>query len=299
MAYRGWQRPARGVVFTRPDPLTRDDWIQVGLALAGSGAALSGWDAVRLRGVGAATAPNPRALVLTRTGNQQQTDGVLVRLTSRPYRTTLLPAAHPTLPFVPVVHPARAVCDTALMYRTYAPVRVLVTSTIQRKLCTPADLVTEYRSGPRGRSHWLRESLQDVLVNAHSIAEAEAADALRVAHVPSFELNVDIVDRTGRLLATADVLWRSLRAVGEIQSRAFHFDEESWNATMTRHNRLTARALAVAHWPPSAIRQGGRAWAMDVAAWLRARAAEIGASYVPGNGALLAPSNGPAPFVVS
>jgi hypothetical protein len=47
-----WQRLAAGIVLTRPDDPTRADWVGVGLALADRGAALTGWDAVRVRGLG-------------------------------------------------------------------------------------------------------------------------------------------------------------------------------------------------------------------------------------------------------
>lgn len=202
------------------------------------------------------------------------------------------------LPFVPVVHLARVAADTALLYDSRTPVRALMTAAVQRR-CRPEELLAEYESGPRGDSYWLRRALEDVVGNAHSIAEAEAAEALRLARVPSFELNVDIVDRSGRLIARGDVVWRELRAVGEVQSRAFHFSENSWNASMARHNVLTRHSLAVAHWPPSVIRRRPDVWASGVAAWLRARASELGVPYRPGAGASPVPSEGHPPLIVS
>ncbi|SHH20227.1 hypothetical protein SAMN05443575_3418 [Jatrophihabitans endophyticus] len=298
IATRGWQRLTRGVVFTRPDPPLRDDWAQAGLAVAGGDGAVSGWDAARIRGIGAAQPPSARVLILTGAGHHRWAGGMVVRPTRRPYRCTVLPAEHPTLPFVPVVHAARAVTDTALLYRSLTPVRALVTSAIQRRLCRPEDIVHEYETGPRGGSFFLRRALADLLTNAHSVAEAEAADALASAHVPSFELNVDIVDPTGRLVATADVLWRRLRAIGEVQSREFHFSEQDWIQTMDRHNRLTGYGVAVAHWAPTTVRSRGPAWAADVASWLRHRADELGVPYVPGAGAVPVGAAGHPPFVV-
>jgi hypothetical protein len=61
----GWQPLARGVVLTDPAEVTRTDWALAGLAIAGPGSALSGWDALRLLGRGVA----PR---------QPATDDVLV-----------------------------------------------------------------------------------------------------------------------------------------------------------------------------------------------------------------------------
>src|SRR5215471_3589152 len=76
--------------------------------------------------------------------------------------------------------------------------------------------------------------------------------------VPTFELNVPIV-HAGRVIAVADVLWRKLHAVLEIDSREYHLSEAQWKATMARHNKLTNVGYAVTHYPPSAIREGGLA----------------------------------------
>ncbi len=134
----GWQRLTRGIVLTAPGQPSRADWAQVGLAIGGSGAALSGWDAVRLALVGSDRPP---------------------------------PGA-------------------------------------------------------------------DVLVLSRA---------------------VPIIDGTDRVIAVADLLWRALRAIIEIDSREFHFDEAGWKTTMTRHNELTALGYAVTHYPPSYVRQRGPA----------------------------------------
>jgi very-short-patch-repair endonuclease len=82
--------------------------------------------------------------------------------------------------------------------------------------------------------------------------------------------------RDGRVVAVADLLWRSLRAIVEIDSREFHFGESQWKATMRRHNRLTRLGYTVAHYPPSDIRTRRGKWADEVAAWLAGRADELG-----------------------
>jgi hypothetical protein len=157
----------------------------------------------------------------------------------------------------------------------------MTTAAIQKGLCTPSTLIDELRAGPRNGSRWLRSALDDVADGARSIAEAEAVDFLRQVDVPTFELNVPIIDWSGVLIAKADVLWRELRAIAEIDSREFHFLERDWKGTSRRHNRLTGKGLAVEHYPPSEIRDRGVAWARDVELWLRNRAGELGLTYVP------------------
>ena len=98
----------------------------------------------------------------------------------------------------------------------------------------------------------------------------------------TFEANVPIVDRYGTLLAEADLLWRDLRVIVEIDSREFHYEAKDWEATMARHTFLTRRGFHVEHHSPSTIRADGPGWAAGVAAGLRARAVELGLPYEPG-----------------
>lgn len=298
IARHRWLSLARGMVLTAPGPPTRDDWVLVGMAIAGAAAALSGWDALRTYGLGAAEPPSRSVLVLDRGGSHRRIGCVLVRPTSRPYATRLLPFAHPTLPYVPIVPAARAVADTALTYRRFAPVRALATTSVQRRKCSPEELVAELDACPRNGSMMLRRALADVLDGARSIAEAEAVDFLRRASVPAFELNVPILDHTGARISVADALWRELRAVAEIDSKEYHLGEEQWKGTGRRHNRLTTGWLALEHFPPSEIRSRRMDWARDVEIWLRGRARELALPYRPGGGPIRPGPDGPDPLVL-
>lgn len=279
IARRGWRRLVPGVVLTAPDGPTRADWAVVGMTLASKRAALSGWDAVRFHGISGPAPPDARILVLDRTGRHRRAGNTWIRPTSRSYQCSRLSPVHPTLPDVAVVAPARAIADTALLYRRLGPVRAMVTAGLQRGLYSADDLAAELAACPRNNSGLLRRSMLDVADNAHSIAEARALDYLRRVAIPQFECNVEIVDSHGTLVAIADVLWRELRAVLEIDSVEFHFDEASWKATGARHNTLTRFGLAVAHYPPSQIRDGGLEWAREIETWLRYRASELGVDY--------------------
>jgi very-short-patch-repair endonuclease len=156
----------------------------------------------------------------------------------------------------------------------------LVTTAIQRELCSVEQLTAQLRRAPRRNSAALRLTLSDAVAGARSVAEAEAAELLRLGGVPRFELNVAIV-HAGRVIAVADVLWRELRAVLEIDGREYQLSEAHWKATMARHNRLTAAGYAVTHYPPSAMRDRGLAWVAEVDDWLRARALELGRQSPP------------------
>jgi hypothetical protein len=162
---------------------------------------------------------------------------------------------------------ARAISDAALP--DFRATRALVTAAVQRKLVTPEALRVELARSPRNGSGFLRRALQDVVGGAKSIAEAEAVALLRRRRdIPPFEVNALIRNRAGRVVAEADVLWRDLRAVLEIDSREFHFGEDDWKRTTARHNLLTRLGYTVVHYQPSVIRRAPRAWVDEVAEWL-------------------------------
>lgn len=274
-----WQHLAHGLYLTRPDPPDRTDWVAAAMLIGGRGSVLSGWDGVRVHGLGNESPPTPDVLVLTLSGHHRRVGPMIVRPSQRELRCVRrdVPGLGPQL----VAGVARAVADTALFYRSLGPVRALVTSTVQRQLCTVEELVHEYDTGPRNDSRHLRTAVEDILRGAESIAEAELAEVLCTGSVPSFEMNVWLIDEHGRRVAKADALWRALGAVLEVDSQKHHFLEPDWISTMSRHNLLTRHGLTVMHYAPSAIRRKGRAVAAEVHAWLRRRAAELGRGYPP------------------
>lgn len=279
-----WRRLASGVVLTRPDAPTRSDWAVVGLALGGPGAALSGWDALGTYGIAAKQCPAAPVLVLTTTGKNRTVGGLHLRPTSRPYGRSMTSVVAPDLPLVVRTPVARAVADAALQDSRTEIVRATVMRAVQRGLCSVADLEFELDAMPRNGSAGFRRAIADLVTGARSVAEIRAIRGLRRAPVPPFEVNVELRDPSGRVVAVADVLWRALRAVLEIDSREFHFTERDWKATMARHNRLTTLGLSVTHYPPSAI-TAGNAWLVEVESWLRQRACLLGVPYVPARAA--------------
>jgi hypothetical protein len=192
-----WRRMASGILLTRPDQTSRADWINAGMVLGGASAAFSGWDAVRLRGLGTVRPPSPRVLVLVPSGRNRIVGGVHLRPTQRPVTATVISALDDELPAARVAGTARAVCDAALLYRQFSPVRAMVTAAVQKGLCTPSELVAEYDAGPRNGSAHLRRAVLDALAGAHSIAEAEAVQFLRLAGLSGFEVNASIHDARG------------------------------------------------------------------------------------------------------
>ena len=292
-----WRSLTRGIVVTS-DHVVRADWALAGLELAGPSSAVSGWDAVRLKSLGTRRPPTEDVLVLARGGTHRRIGAVRIRPTRRSFDVWTLPPWDPDLPDAAIASTSRAIADTALDCRRLADVRAMVTAAVQRELATPLELATELDEGPRNDSGLLRRALLDVLDNVRSVAEAEAVDQLRRADVPPFAANVPIMSAGGELLAVADLLWRELRAVLEVDSREFHFSEKDWKATSRRHNLLTAHGLALTHYPPSTVRNRSSGWTTEVEAWLRARARELGVAYLPRGGVRRPPAGGHDPLIV-
>lgn len=291
-----WHRVAANIILTRPDEPTREDWAAVGTHLAGPGAGLTGWDALRVRGLGERQPPSAPVVVLSRVDGCRTVGGVHIRGTRRPFEVRRAPLDGP-YELLPVVGVARALADAALLedrHRTLAQ----VARAIQRKRCTVDELRVEYEAGPRNRSAGLRLAVNSVLDGARSVAEDRAARRLCTAGAPAFELNVPVVDENGTLLFVLDQLWRDLRAAVEIDSREFHFSEEDWQRTLVRHNVLTRRGLALLHYPPKLVTCTGSTFAPDVTDWLVDRSIELGVALPTGQGVLRSGADGPEPLVL-
>jgi hypothetical protein len=281
-----WRAIARGVVLTRPEQPTRADWAAVGIALAGPSAALTGWDALQVRGLGGDRPPTAEVTVLTRVGANRVIGRVRIRRTRRPYSRTETSAEARHHPLTPVVTTARAVADTALDCRRLSDVRALVGAALIRHHCSLDALVHELEGLPRNRGAHFRRALSEVFAGARSAAEADAAHRLaRHPRIPAFELNVPVRAAEGRRYVV-DFLWRGLRAALEIDSREFHISADEWAATLARHNALTAAGLSVLHQPPSAISAPDGRWLDETADWLTRRARELGVALPPAGAAI-------------
>jgi len=279
LARERWQAFTRGLYLTSPERPRRSDWAVAGLRIAGPGSALSGWDALRARGLGADRPPIDEVLIIAERGTHRVVGKARVRPSTRPVTTVRLPLAD-AITAVPMVGAARAVADTALTYRTFRPVRALVTAAVQRRLCTPDELEAELEAGPQNGSAHLRDALEDVFGGVESISEAELADLVRAGRYPRVEYNVPILTWDGTHIATADALWRELRAGLEVNSKKYHFYEGTWYSTMQRHNALTRRGLSLTHYAPREIRSEPARVGNEVEEWLRMRATELGLPYL-------------------
>jgi hypothetical protein len=283
---------------TRPECPQRSDLAEVGVSLGGPGSALSGRDVAEHYGLPISGIPAGPLLVLTPRGQNREVAGVRLRRSFRPVRVLGVSPFSSSLAGLPIATVARAVADAALECRDLPSARALLTAAAHRGLTTPEELLEHYQNGPRNGSYFLRRAVHDVLNGARSVAEADAVDALVAGRVPAFEVNVPICPPGGAARYVVDVLWRSLRAALEIDSRAHHRTDADWLNTMRRHNALTSAGLVVAHWAPTDIGADPARFAAQVKTWLVRRAHELGVAVPEGHGALRASDGGPLPLEI-
>jgi predicted transcriptional regulator len=298
VARGSWRRFAPGLLLTRPDPPTRWHWAEAGVVLGGATAAVSGWEALDLRGLVAGPRPLLPVLVLVREGRSRNIGPLLVRRTDRPFAAHVTPAENALLPLTPAVATPRAVADTALLLPALPAVRAVVSRAVQRRGCQVDDIVSELGSGPRAGSAHLRRAVGEVGEGARSTAEASALGQLRRSRIPDFEFNVPVLDRAGRLVFEIDVLWRAYRAAMEIDGRAYHLEGGDWEATLGRHNLISGGRLSVTHDSPRLIDAPDGRWLGEIEHWLRGRAAELGVPYRPGSPRRAPRQHDPEPLVL-
>lgn len=248
-----------GQTFTWPDRQA------AALAFAGPQSVLSGAAALTDRHLRSVTCPTSVLVLVPGHVAVRSVGWVRVRHTAR----TQEPARLPGPRRAPL---ARAVADLALERDRLDDVRALVAEAVRRNLCSVAELADELAAGPRRGSAHLRRALNEVTAGAWSSPEARAAGLLRRAGVAAFEQNARINLPNGRFVIV-DFLWRSLRAVLEIDSREHHGSPPDADATVDRHIALETLGYSVIHYSPAVVIHRPEAFTSGVAAWLRARQA--------------------------
>jgi very-short-patch-repair endonuclease len=255
-------------VFHTADTLTFLDRQRAALAFAGDGAVLSGAAALCDLGVRSVQRPDALLVLVPITTRLRSISFVRVRATKRLPEPDLRPG--------PACAPvARAAADLALERRRLDDVRALIAEIVRKELCSVAELSAELQSGPRNWSAHLRDAVEEIGGGAWSAPEARAAALMRVARITGFQPNAAIRLPGGRTVIV-DFLWRRLRAVLEIDSVEHHGAPADDDYTSDRHLLLETAGYSVVHRKPRMIVKRPKEFTDGIAAWLAARAAELG-----------------------
>ncbi len=123
--------------------------------------------------------------------------------------------------------------------------RALMTDALQQRSVDIADLRRSLMTcGPRHGIGRAWSVLKDVGRGAHSEAEVRAHRLLTAAGLTGWKANVEIHD-DGGVIGIADVVFRSERIVIEIDGRAYHVDEVTFQRDRSRQNRLVSAGYVV------------------------------------------------------
>ncbi|HVX45640.1 MAG TPA: DUF559 domain-containing protein [Mycobacteriales bacterium] len=166
---------------------------------------------------------------------------------------------------------ARCVADACGGLKQIGDVRAVVATAVQAGWCTVKQLQLELDGAARPGTALFRHALLEISAGAESVAECSAAQLMTDAGIPDFEQNADVFDTDGRFLARADFLWRDLRAILEIDGRAWHLSPASWQRTMERHSALEVAGFSVLHYSPSSIAADPPHFIDAVRRWLEGR----------------------------
>lgn len=254
--------------FHTGDTLTLLDRQRAALAFAGKGAVLSGAAALCDLGLRSVVPPDSMLALVPISTRRRSTEFVRIRPTTRLPDPDLRPG--------PACAPvARATADLALERCRLDDVRALVAEVVRKGLCSIDELIVELSAGPRNGSANLRSAIEEVGGGAWSAPEARAARLMRAAGITGFKPNAAIRLPEGRELIV-DFLWRRLRAVLEIDSAEYHEAPADDDYTSDRHLLLETAGFSVIHRKPRMIATRPKHFTDGIAAWLAARAVELG-----------------------
>jgi very-short-patch-repair endonuclease len=263
---RQWRRILPRTYLT-VDTMTLDDRLRAALIFAGEDAVLSGAAALTDQGLRKVGGQDTVLVLVPRTTTARSTGWVRVRRTDRMPEPALLPGPRRA----PL---ARALADLALELPRLDDVRTLVAQAVRLGLCTIDELAAELRMGPRRHSANLRQAIDEVGGGAWSAPEARAATIMRRAGLPAFEQNVRIELSNGSYVIV-DFLWRTLRAVLEIDSDTHHALTGDADRTSDRHLLLETDGFSVIHRTPRYVIKQPQTFVSGVDRWLAARAASL------------------------
>jgi len=259
-----WRRILPGVILLGPGPTSSRQRVSAALIYGGPQAILTGLEACRRHGVRRGPNPGEDVHLLVPEERQLRSSGFVVV-----ERTTRMPAAliRDGVPLAPGV---RACLDAARRLYSAAEITELIADTVQRGLCTPAQLAAELRDGSQRGSAAPRRVLADVSAGVRSAAERDAKKLLTRSGLPEPWWNVPVHDVRGRQLGVADAWFDDVALTWEINSYAWHLLPKSYAREVKRTAEMTAAGISVVPVLPTALRNDPTGSLADLVAGYRA-----------------------------
>jgi hypothetical protein len=268
-----WQRILPGVYLTDRGSATVDQLDMAALLHAGGRSLLTAHAALRRYGILPKVAGAVDVLV---PGTSRPADVGYVRI----HRTSRLPVRYFTQGPIRFTTIPRAVTDAALGATSLRDMRAIVAVGVDRGRCAPEDLTAELGRSRLRNAAMLRSVIADVDRGIRSAPEGDLMDLIDRSELPQPVYNPSLYIGSA-LLAKPDAWWEAFGVAAEVDSRQYHFDEADWEATMQRHDRMTAARIKVLHFTPWRIRTQPDQVVATIADTLRAGTPIAGLRTVP------------------
>ena len=261
-----WQRVHRSVFVTHSGPIMVSQRRWAAVLAVGGDAVIGGLTALGLRGYETAT-----VYLLTRSARRARSVpiGTVVHRTSTLDQQELLQVSSP-----PRTRSARSLVDAAQWARSDKEARAIIAAGFQQRLVREDDVRrTLARLTRARRSRLIRETMDDVVGGAHSLAEINFVELCRSNGLPEPTRQATRTDATGRR-RYLDALFREWRVHVEVDGGQHLEVRQAW-ADMQRQNALWIPGDRVLRFPAWAIRSEPAAVAaqlreaLTVAGWRR------------------------------
>ena len=140
---------------------------------------------------------------------------------------------------IPVAPVAKCVVDAARRVSEPDVVRELVAETIQRGMCSVADLIREIHRSARQRTALTRAALAQIDAGVRSVAEARIRRAVLASDLPVPLFNPRLFTPDGEFIASPDGYFVNCAAGWEVDSFAYHLSRGSYLRTQRRQRQVT------------------------------------------------------------
>lgn len=257
-----WQRILPGVVALHSGPLTQLHRQTAAQMYGGDEAVISGHAALGVHGYAPSATKSDILLLIPQNRHRRNFSFVTVE---RSWRVPE-PVRKGTLRIAPV---ARSLLDAGRRTSRTDDCRALFAAALQRGDVTVDHLARELADGSSRGTAVPRKVIQELVDDAHSVAEIEAQKLYSTSGLPPIVHNREVEDSNGTWIARPDGWLDAVALAWEIDSFAHHLSARDHEATMRRRAVMQRHGIIVVTHLPRQIRHEPAIVLADLAAAYR------------------------------
>jgi hypothetical protein len=125
-----------------------------------------------------------------------------------------------------------------------------------RQLTSIPQFLRAIEAGPRAGIGLLREAARLIRVGSSSPLETEFRLDVQAAGLPEPDLDVEIRDRSGRLVGITELVFSAFRVVAEVEGDHHRTDRRQWDRDIEKYNAYTALGWEVVRVTSRHVRGG-------------------------------------------